>query len=238
MGVYPGVIEKQFVYPMVGGRNIDKWGINSYLFMVVPHASSGKGIYRGVDVKELKTKYNKTYNWLFHFKDLLLETRIRSGKFFDKDQFPFYRLDNVGEYTFKPYKVLWREQSRVMTAAVVSSITDKHLGEKTVVTDSKVLYVSFDTEIEAHYMCAILNSRTIGEIIEAYTIDTQRGVDIVNNINIPQFDPKNKIHLKLAEQSMIAHNSYKEKNEKNLQQAEKEIEDLIPKVFGIGNNEK
>ena len=152
-------------------------------------------------------------------------------KFFDKDQFPFYRLDNVGDYTFKPYKVLWREQSRVMTAAVVSTITDKYLGKKLVVTDSKVLYVSFDTENEAHYLCSILNSRIIGKIIEAYTIDTQRGVDVVNNINIPLFNRKNKKHLELAKQCLIAHKAYSEKNERKLEQAEKTIEKIIPIIF-------
>ena len=69
-----------------------------------------------------------------------------------------------------------------MTTAVVSSLDDDFLGEKTIVTDSKVLYVSFDTKEEANYLCAILNSRLIGEIIEAYTIDVQKGVDIVKNM--------------------------------------------------------
>ena len=182
LGVHIGKVEKDFIYPMVGGRNFDKWGLNSHFYMIVPHANTGKGIYRGLDEKELKTKYKKTYEWLFYFKDLLLETRIRSGKFFDPKQYPFYRLDNVGEYTFSKYKLLWKEQSRQMTTAVVSSLDDDFLGEKTIVTDSKVLYVSFDTKEEANYLCAILNSRLIGEIIEAYTIDVQKGVDIVKNM--------------------------------------------------------
>ena len=233
LGVFPGVVEKDLIYPMVGGRNIDKWGINSYLYMVVPHSNKGDGIYRGIDEKTLKTNYRKTYDWLFHFKGLLLETRIRSGKFFDEKQYPFYRLDNVGPYTFKPFKVLWREQSSEMTAVVVATHNDKFLGDKIVVTDSKVLYVSFDTKAEAHYLCGILNSRIIGEIIEAYTIDTQRGVDIVKNINIPNFDNKNKYHNEIAKLSLNAHSNYKLGKDKALLQNEKEIELVIPKIFGI-----
>ena len=231
LGVYPGVVEKDLVYPMAGGRNIDKWGLNSYLYIVVPHNSKGKSKYRGIDDKVLKVKYKKTYDWLFYFKDLLLETRIRSGKFFDKDQFPWYRLDNVGDYTYMPYKVLWREQSKEMTAAVVSSVDDKFLGEKIVLSDSKVLYVSFETEKEAHYLCGILNSRIIGDIIEAYTIDTQRGVDIVKNIAIPEFNKTNNDHILMAELSKKAHKFYIDKDMKNLNQTEKEIEKLTPKIF-------
>jgi hypothetical protein len=233
MGVFPGVVEKDLVYPMVGGRNIDKWGINSYLYMVVPHSNEGERIYRGIDEKELKTTYRKTYDWLFHFKSLLLETRIRSGKFFDEKQYPFYRLDNVGPYTFKPFKVLWREQSREMTATVVSTHNDKFLGDKMIVTDSKVLYVSFDSLQEAHYLCGILNSRIIGEIIEAYTIDTQRGVDIVKNINVPNFDPKNKYHSEISKLSISAHSYYKSENKTGLSTTENKIENVVPKIFGL-----
>ena len=231
LGVYPGVVESDLVYPMIGGRNIDKWGINSYLYMVVPHNSEGDGIYRGINEKELKVKYNKTYNWLFYFKDLLLETRIRSGKFFVENQYPFYRLDNVGEYTFKPFKVLWREQSRVMTATVVKDIKDEFLGTKNVVTDSKVLFVSFDNEEEAHYLCGILNSRIIGDIIEAYTIDTQRGVDIVKNINIPKFDSSISLHIDMATLSKSAHSNYLLKNKKEIEQIEIKIEEVTPQLF-------
>ena len=232
LGVFPGVVEKDLIYPMAGGRNIDKWGLNSYLYIVVPHNSSGESKYRGIDDKVLKVKYKKTYDWLFYFKDLLLETRIRSGKFFDKDQFPWYRLDNVGDYTYMPYKVLWREQSKEMTATVVSSVDDKYLGNKLVLSDSKVLYVSFETEEEAHYLCGILNSRIIGEIIEAYTIDIQKGVDIVKNINIPEFDKSNKDHIKMSELSKNAHNFYKSKDNKQLVSTELKIEILTPKIFG------
>lgn len=231
LGVYPGIVEKDLLYPMVGGRNIDKWGINSYLYMVVPHNAIGEAKYRGIEESILKTKYKRTYEWLYYFKDLLLETRIRSAKFFDKDQFPFYRLDNVGDYTFMPFKVLWREQSREMKATVVSTINDPFLSQKIVVCDSKVLYVSFDCEIEAHYLCGILNSRVIGDIIEAYTIDTQRGVDIVNNINIPKFDITNKIHMKMAELSKAAHDNYIRKDKDQLLAVEKEIEALTPSIF-------
>ena len=33
IGVRPGIIEKDCLYPMVGGRNIKSWGIDSYLYM-------------------------------------------------------------------------------------------------------------------------------------------------------------------------------------------------------------
>lgn len=231
LGVRVGLVESDFIYPMVGGRNFDKWGLNSYLHMVVPHFASGSSIYRGVDVSTLKREYPKLYNWLYYFKDLLLETRIRSGKFFDPKQFPFYRLDNVGEYTFAKYKVLWKEQSKFMTAVVVSEIDDPALGRKTVVTDSKVLFVSLESKDEAHYLCGILNSRLIGKIIEAYTIDVQKGVDIVKNIRIPKFDSRNTNHMSVSKLSLKAHSAYVKKDWDEIEKFESELETLIPSIF-------
>lgn len=215
-GVHGGYVEPDMIYPMVGGRNIKKWGIDSYIYMIVPHESEGNGIYRGFDEEKLKSDLYHTYDWLYYFKDVLLETRIRSGKFFDEKQFPWYRLDNVGVYTFSKYKVLWQEQSKSMNCCVVSNITDEYVHRKTVVTDSKVLYVSTDNEQEAYYLCGILNSSEIEEIVKAYTIDTNRGIDIVKNIYIPKFDENIPLHVEIASASKEAHIDYMNKNDSNL----------------------
>ena len=230
-GVHRGLVDKDFIYPMVGGRNIDKWGLNSSIYMIVPHDNKGSGIYRGYDESKLKSEYGLTYDWLHYFHDILLKTRIKSGKFFNEKEFPWYRLDNVGEYTFKPYKVLWKEQSVAMNCCVVSTLDDKYLGKKTVVTDSKVLFVSFDNELEAYYLCGILNSSEIEEIIKSYTINTNRGVDIVKNIKIPTYDANNEYHNSIANFSKCAHLYYEAKNEIKIKEYERLINEMVPKVF-------
>lgn len=232
VGKRKGFIEPDLVFPMVGGRNIDKWGINSHVYMLVPHYASGVGIYRGIAESDLRTKYPRTYQWLFdNFHDILLETRIRSAKFFDKEQFPWYRLDNVGEYTFKPYKVLWKEQSTAMNCCVVSSLDCPYIGKKLVVTDSKVLSASFDNKDEAYYLCGILNSGGIEEIIQGYTISTNRGIDIVKNIKIPIFNSKNANHFKISELSLMAHDAYNRNDKKTIAECEKEINRLVEIIF-------
>lgn len=231
LGVHPGLVEKDLVYPMIGGRNISKWGINSNLHMVVPHNSSGEGIYRGMDEGVLKVNYPKTYEWLFYFKELLLETRVRNAKFFDPEQFPWYRLDNVGDYTFCNYHVVWREQCKSMTACVIGSIDDPDLGKKVVVTDSKVLSCASDNLREVHYICAIINSPRIISIIDAYTIDTQRGVDILNNIAIPQYDPQNPVHGQLADCSIRAHELFLTGDKDGIAETESEIDRLVELLF-------
>ena len=200
IGVRPGIIEKDCIYPMVGVRNIKSWGIDSYLYMVVPHSKNSVSETKyGISDATLKTNLPRTYNWLFdNWHDILFETRCRSGKFFNPQKYPWYKLDNVGPYTFQPYHVLWAEQGTTIKCCVVSSIEDKYLGNKLVVTDSKVLFVPLNSEMEAYYLCGVINSEPVETIIKAYTINTNKGTDIVDKICIPEFNETNPLQYKLA----------------------------------------
>lgn len=130
-----------------------------------------------------------------------------------------------------PYKVLWQEQAKSLNCCVVSSITDDYVHDKTVVTDSKVLFVSFANEMEAHYLCGILNSSFIEKIIQGYTIDTNRGTDIVANIKIPKFDPENSTHLSIANISLKAHTTFKNNESSSLISITSNLDALVAKIF-------
>lgn len=232
LGVHIDYVESDFVYPMVGGRNIEKWGINGNLYILVPHENNtGTKIQNGITESVLKQQYPKTYKWLYYFHDLLLSTRIRSGKFFDKDKHPWYRLDNVGPYTFSKYKVLWQEQAHEMKSCVVSTIFNEGLGDKVVLTDSKVLFLSLDNEEEAYYVCGILNSKIIETVIQNYTINTNRGIDIVNNIKIPKYSSRNTKHKDIVGYSKQAHAAYLQNDIETMKRCEDKINEIVPIVF-------
>lgn len=233
IGIKPGFIEKDCIYPMVGGRNIKSWGIDSYIYMLVPHSVNTINETKyGIEESRLRTDFPRTYNWLYdNWHDVLLETRIRSGKFFNKDKYPWYKLDNVGPYTFQPYHVLWAEQGTTIKCCVISSIDDRYLGNKLVVTDSKVLSIPLNSEMEAYYLCALINSEPIVNIIKAYTINTNKGIDIVEKICIPEFNETNPSHLTIANLSKKAHGYFKCKNTRMLDKCIKKINELVPQIF-------
>lgn len=240
IGVRPGIIEKDCVYPMVGGRNIKSWGIDSYLYMIVPHSESSVSATKyGIDDTTLRTEFPRTYNWLFdNWHDILFETRCRSGKFFNPDKYPWYKLDNVGPYTFKPYHVLWAEQGTTIKCCVVSSLEDQYLGKKLVVTDSKILFVALDSEMEAYYLCGVINSEPIERIIKAYTISTNKGTDVVEKICIPEFNETNPLQYKIATLAKSAHEFYKENEVKKIDECVKKINKTIPLIFKENMNLK
>ena len=215
-GVHKGCIEETYIYPMLGGRNIAKWYVKSNEFMLVPHTAEFKyGVPEGI----LALEAPETFQWLNYYHDELLDTRIQNGKFFNKDTQPFYRLDNVGTYTYSPYKVLWKEQAGSMSAVVVSSYYESvpnanrelFSEDKPIVVDSKVLMLDVYEEMEAYYVCGIINSPSIIEVVDGYAISTNRGVDVLKYIAIPKYDSDNDLHTKIADTSKKIHQKKKEK---------------------------
>lgn len=209
-GVQEGEIEEDFVYPMLGGRNIEKWRVKSNEFILVPHSIDYK---YGIPEEKLQEIAPKTIEWLDYYYDGLLASRIQNGKFYNPETQPYYRLDNVGDYTYAPYKVLWKEQTGSMSAVTVSSYyesvpnPDKTLfkKDKVIVVDSKVLMLGLDNELEAHYVCGILNTPSVIEVIDGYAISTNRGVDVLKYLAIPKYDSTDTTHTEIANLSKEIH---------------------------------
>lgn len=235
-GINKGKIEETFIYPMLGGRNIGKWEVKSNEFMLVPHTLKDK---YGIPEIELDKIAPKTSQWLKFYYEELLASRIQNGKFFNEKIHPYYRLDNIGDYTYTPYKVLWKEQTGSMSAVVVSSYlesvpdADPNLfsEDKVVVVDSKVLMLGLYDFDEANYICGILNSKTIVEIIDSYAISTNRGVDVLKYLAIPKYDSNNIIHKNISELSKKIHINVKNKKIEEIDQLEIILDEEVKKVF-------
>lgn len=224
-GAHKGTIEETYIFPMLGGRNIAKWKVKSNEFMLVPHSE----IYKyGIPETILSKEAPETYLWLDFYHDELLSSRIQNGKFFNPNTQPFYRLDNVGEYTYSPYKVLWKEQTGSMSAVVVSSYynsipnANKNLfsEDKIIVVDSKVLMLDVYNETEAFYICGIINAPNVTKVVDGYAISTNRGVDVLKYIAIPKYSVQALLHKSIADISKKIHQLAREDksyhNEENL----------------------
>ena len=240
-GVHKGVIEETYVFPMLGGRNIAKWKVKSNEYMLVPHSSLYK---YGIPENILSKEAPDTYDWLSYYHDELLDTRIQNGKFFNPKINPFYRLDNVGEYTYSPFKVLWKEQTGSMSAVVVSTYlqsipnADPTLfsKDKIIVVDSKVLMLDVYNEQEAYYVCGIINSPNIIEVVDGYAVSTNRGVDVLKYIAIPKYDASNELHNSIADISKHIHQLAQ--NCKSYSNEEKLLNEKVYTLFVEGDNEE
>lgn len=209
-GEHPGIIEDTYVYPMLGGRNIQRWKVISNEFMLVPHTPETP---YGMSEIDLAKNATETYKWLEYYREGLDASRRQNGKFYDPKIHPWYRLDNVGEYTFSAYKVIWKEQAASSSAVAIGPYSTLPMSDlsifggqdKPVVVDSKILMVSTESMLEAYYLSGILNSPSVRDIIDTYGVGLNRGIDVLKNIMIPRYDSTNEIHQQVARLSEEIH---------------------------------
>lgn len=204
---------------------------------------------QGVDEAVMKDRFTSAYKYLLHFRELL--TR-RSGfkKYFCKETgtgkqrklepfAPFYSLYNIGEYTLSPFKVCWREQSEFFTCTVVgSAAVEGHT--KAVIPDHKLMFVPLESEMEAHCVCALLNSAITVFLVKSYGIETQTSTHVLEHVRLPRFNAHDRQHIRLSKLSQQAHALAANDNEKSLEKItvlEAEIDSLASAVWAISDAE-
>ncbi|MCX7856020.1 MAG: SAM-dependent methyltransferase, partial [Anaerolineae bacterium] len=196
-------IEPDLLYPLVRGRDVQRWLAQPSAYLLMTQDPQRR---RGLDPKLLQARYPKTWAYLKRFEGVL---RQRSGfvRYFTRQQGrevvetgPFYSLFNVGEYTFAPWKVVWREQAAWFTVAVVGPQEGK-----AVIPDHKLMLVDCRDKQEAHYLAAVLNSTPVTFTVWAYAISIQQTTHILERVAVPRFDNQNSTHLNLAALSEEAH---------------------------------
>lgn len=218
-------IEPDLLYPLLRGRDVSRWQAtpSAYILMVQDPEKR-----RGYDEDWLSAKYPKTYAYLKRFEEPL---RQRSGyrRYFSESD-PFYSMFDVGDYTFAPYKVVWREQAAGLTVAVTEPLGTEVVipDHKLVIPDHKLMMVDFQDVDEAHYLCAALNSSPAQLVVLSYGVTIQMDTHVLENIRVPHYDPANPSHRQLAALSKQAHAATA---------IEAEIDRLAAQLWGLTEGE-
>jgi methylase of polypeptide subunit release factors len=229
-------IETDLIYPILRGRDIRRWASSASLYLLQVQDPVKR---RGYDEDWLKQELPLTYGYLEGFEVALKE---RSGfkKFFCDDgdihraKAPFYTIYNVGQYTLSPFKVMWGRVADEIDAAVAGPKEDKFLGER-VQIPYECMAVSFDNEVEAHFLCALINSAPARMTIKSYIV-LHPDAHVLEHVRLPRFDPMDTRHHRLAELSAQAHQLAAENTEvaqKRLAEVEAEIDDQASAVWSI-----
>jgi hypothetical protein len=110
---------------------------------------------------------------------------------------------------------------------------------KVVIPDHKLMFVPLDNELEAQYVCAVINSSPSVLIVKSYAIETQTSTHVLENVGLPKFDAKNKLHCYLAELSKDAHKlaAESEPDTKRLEEIETEIDKAATELWNISATE-
>ncbi|MGA9351115.1 MAG: N-6 DNA methylase [Anaerolineae bacterium] len=221
-------IEPDLLYPLLRGRDVRRWQAPPSAYVLVTHEPGMR--LKAIPEDEMEARLPETYRYLRRFED---ELRSRSGyRRYFKETDPFYSIFNVGDYSFAPYKVVWREQAAGLTVAVAESLeTD------IVVPDHKLMMVDFQDRAEAHYLCAVLNSSPARLVVLSYGVTIQMDTHVLENVRIPCYDALKSAHRQLAALSQQAHEATAAGDVTRVREIEVEIDGLAAELWKLSEQE-
>lgn len=221
-------IESELVYPAVCGADIDRWGVLPKINVLIVQDINKRS---GYQETIMKTRWPRTLGYLLKFKQELLD-RAAYQKYHADAGNPFYSQYNISRATFDRYKVIWKRMASDVVAAVVSQYKAP-FGYKTIIPTDTISLIAVDNELEAHYLCAVINSNPIREFIKSFS-SAGRGFgtpSVMEHVGIPKFDSKNPLHQKLAEISKTLHNLKAQGEEDKIPSLESQNDDLVKQLF-------
>lgn len=255
-------VEAEHLFPAVRGRDLERWGYSISTAVVCPNRSPRREDIVGES--EMRRTAPRTYAYLHEFKDILL-SRATLWAFYGRDTtldrlpadgrdhyhrgvrkagrrgsvvqeilVPFYVMRDLGPYTFGTPKVVWGRMAGSIRAAVVG---EGKIGEtpKPVLPLDTTAFVAAASAEEAHYLCALLNSRLINEAVASFSA-AGRGFaapSVIKSLGLFRFDRSNGVHAELARLSARCHR-LKSDAAGGLKTLEEEIDRLALKLWGVG----
>jgi len=221
-------IEPDLLYPLLRGRDVRRWQAEPSAFTLLTHKPGMR--LTAIPEGEMQETYPRTWAYLKRFESILRERAAFKRYFTRKDRNrkvietgPFYSMFDVGDYTFAPWKVVWREVSHTLdTAAAVPSDDKPTIADHTLITSSS----------EAFYVSGLLNSAPSRMAVQAYIV-LHPDPHILDRISIPKYAPADPVHQALAEASKEAHEAAAQGDEPRLHEIEEHIDSLAAQLWNL-----
>jgi hypothetical protein len=236
--VPPEAVEPDLLYPLLRGGDVQRWQAKPSAYIIMPRAHTPP--YDVIPIDHMQKDYPETYAYLEGFEKVLrarADAMVKSA--LDRGE-PFYFYGAVGPHTFAPWKVVWTRIAKI-EAAVVGEHLMPYLNRlKPVVPQETITLVGCSGEHEAHYICALVNSSPFQFAATSYSQEGGKSMGsphILEHIRIPRFDPKNPVHLRLAELSKEAHAAAARGDAQGLRAIEAEIDQQAAQVWGLSAEE-
>ncbi|WP_439943340.1 N-6 DNA methylase [Streptomyces sp. BBFR115] len=184
-----GVVEKQFVRPILLGESVLPYRLLSTRKAVLPIEGSNTLLHGGHDHID---RYPDLAKWWRNAEELWLEHRS-SERLTLLERLEFHR----GMSTQLPgtsLRVVYGKAGMHVSAALVD--------DPSAIIDHTLYWGTVATREEGTYICSILNSPALTEIVRplmSYGKDERHIDKAVWQLPIPEFDPANPNHQRLAE---------------------------------------
>lgn len=204
IGAMETFVETEFLHPVIEGPNIGRFKLKDPMyFAALPYEKSS--IKTPLSQNDLGEKAPKLLQRYRNIKDDIKKTDYNQKVQGKKGE--FYSVTRVGEYTFSPYRVAYRNNTKWNGVVIESAKTEwgntPYLLLDHACSVSQNIKGKNITLDEAHYICAIINSKIVEKYILASSDVRSFKSDLP--IEIVEYDEENELHQELAEISMKFH---------------------------------
>jgi hypothetical protein len=226
-------IEPDLVYPLLRGRDMSRWTAEPSTYVIVSQDPKTRMAY---EESWMKVELPLTYAYFKEFEKELWTRKSQSVRDLMKKS-AFYAMYAVADYTFAPYKVLWKALARQTAVTVVSTCEDEWFDDlKVIIPEHNTIFIPTQIEREAHYLCAVLNSDISSLVVQAHS-SLFYSASILEHIAVPQFDAGNPIHTRLAALSQQAHQLAAGGDEAGLAEVEAQVDEAAAELWSITDRE-
>lgn len=185
-------LENDVVFEVLRGRDIAMWSARPEVYLLCCHTKETK--ISPLPEKALQEQFPLTHKYLSSMRDILEARQGFSGWEKDVLRKYFYTLQRVGDYTFAPFKVCWKYIAMEFTVCVVGP---DETG-KPVLPNDKVMFVPFDNEEEAFFLCGLLSGTAVSKYVNASTSKRQISVSAIKSIELPLFNGQIAAHREIS----------------------------------------
>lgn len=190
VNTFRGIIERDYLRPLLRGREIEQWTVKPRDYVLVPHDSSD--LRRVVPATTLRMSSPQTWRYLRHF-----ESQLKSRKELARWGGEWYELFRIGPYTADCWRVVWPHSSgQNLRAAILRP-------DEPIVPDQKVVLVAFENENKALFYCGLLNSEPVRQLVRG-TSGLDASPNIVKRVTMPDMNMDDERHRAIIEYARAA----------------------------------
>lgn len=216
----------KYIYPIITGPHIEPFKYDSCNeYCILPYTNNN--IKSPITIREFLENNRDLFMYLINHKELIDSQSEKSKLMHRGDE--FYALSKIGDYTFAPYIVAARDNSKFCASVIKQTKTmwgeiKQTICVKHTIIISQRIDGTFIDEDESYFICGILNCDVIKKYIE--TSQKSNGYSLnKSKIYIPLYDSINELHKKIMNVSKKASN-----NQIDVKLASKEITNYYLKL--------
>jgi len=217
--------EPDLIYPLLKGRETSRWHTSPEYQLIYPHRGDS-----AIPEPELKRAAPRTHAYFRKMGDYLRARRMFDLSFRD---LAFYSLFETGDFLVAPFKVVWKEIASRVECAVQPILAGSPVQNRIVIPDHKLVVVPFESEAEAHYVCALLNSSPSRFVASTYIVGTQISTHVLEYVIVPRFNDKEQLHRKLSSLSERCHENAAAGDSSTVAALEAEIDGAAAEIWQL-----